>query len=90
MLEFIESLRQLGAVTKMKPALANYDSGATTGFHQDIRGLNAAIAKSMDKKLITWSKTNWKPMSVDSYKPTKDSEVAAKVDHVLSKLDEFE
>jgi hypothetical protein len=87
---YIVSLRRDGATVKSHPTVDSYVGGATTGFMQGIRGLNAAIAKSGNVPLMKWGKTNWTPLSQAGYTPTADSQVVTKVDNVLRVLAEFE
>jgi len=87
---YITSIRDDAKEVKKTPTVAKYDGGATAGFYQGIRGLNAAIAKSQIVPLMKWAQTNWRPMAQASFSPKQDNQVVAKVDAVLNKLDEFE
>jgi hypothetical protein len=43
---YFASIRQIGRQVKATPTVAVYIGGAGKGFHQNVRGLNAALAKS--------------------------------------------
>jgi hypothetical protein len=87
---YFASIRKNGAEVKANATVAKYTGDAGKGFHQNIRGLNAALDRSQEPTWIAWKDTNWKPLAQDSYKPTQDSQVVAKVDHVLDVLDQLE
>jgi hypothetical protein len=86
---YFESIRKFGTEVKKSPTVANYVGEAKTGFHQNIRGLNAALDRSLEPAWIAWKDIHWKPLAQDSYKPTKDGDVVAKVDKVLEVLEEL-
>ena len=68
----------------------NYVGGATSGFHQSVRGLNAALAKSGNPALIKFQKEHFNKYAQDDFKPTADGQVSAKVGQVLATLMELE
>jgi hypothetical protein len=75
---------------KSAPTVDNYVGAATKGFHQNVRGLNAALDRSMEPAWIEWKNTHWKPLAQDGFKPTQDSQVVGKVDQVLGVLTQLE
>jgi hypothetical protein len=88
---YFASLRKFGAELKQKPTVDGYGALNTKqGFHQNVRGLNAALDRSMEPAWITWKDVHWKPLAQAGYPPRKDEEVVAKVDHVLDVLDQLE
>jgi hypothetical protein len=87
---YITQLRQFGKEVKEAGTVEAYLGKAKTGFHQNIRGLNAALERSNNEELIAWKDKNWKAFAQDAYKPTSNSQVAAKVDKVLETIDDFE
>ncbi len=88
---YFVSIRQFGKEAKENPTVANYGGGtATKGFHQNVRGLNAALDRSQEPAWILWKDQHWKPLSQAGYLPKQDSEVVAKVDKVLDVLDDLE
>jgi hypothetical protein len=87
---YFASLRQQGAQLKCNPSAEAYLGKATKGFHQNIRGLNAALDRSRDDGWNAWKNQHWKPLSQDSYLPKSDDQVVAKVDRVLAVLDQLE
>jgi hypothetical protein len=87
---YFKSLRDYGQKVKETPTVENYIGKAKEGFHQNIRGLNAALDRSKRPDWIEWKDKNWKPLAQDSYRPTDNSQVAGKVDKVLEVMDELE
>jgi len=87
---YFASLRQQGEELKRKPSAEAYFGKATKGFHQNVRGLNAALDRSRDDNWIAWKNQHWKPLSQDGFIPKSDDQVVAKVDRVLDVLDQLE
>jgi hypothetical protein len=87
---YFKSLRDYGQKVKDAPTVDNYIGKAKEGFHQNIRGLNAALDRSKRPDWIDWKDKNWKPLAQDSYRPTENSQVAGKVDKVLEVMGELE
>jgi len=86
----IANVRKFGEVVKKTPTVAAYEGKATSGFHQSIRGVNASLDRSQVPQWLSWKNEHWKPLAQDAYKPKQDSQVAAKVDHVLSVVDQLD
>ena len=84
------SIRANGVEVKRNPTVATYTGGAGKGFHQNIRGMNAALDRSKNPGWIAWKNIHWKPLAQDAYKPDADNQVVAKVNNVLSVLDDLE
>ena len=70
--------------------VVNYEGGATSGFHQSVRGLNAALVKSGNPALVKFGKEQFNKYAQDEFKPTADGQVSGKVGQVLSTLLELE
>jgi hypothetical protein len=87
---YFASIRQFGQALKQTPTAALYFGKTTTGFHQNIRGLNAALDRSQEPAWIVWKDEHWKPLAQDKYVPKLDKDVVAKVDHVLEVLTQLE
>ncbi len=87
---YFASIREFGRALKETPTAALYYGKAKTGFHQNIRGLNAALDRSQEPAWIVWKDQHWKPLAQDSYVPKLDKDVEAKVDKVLEVLDQLE
>jgi hypothetical protein len=86
----IANVRKYGLAVKQTPTVDSYVGKATSGFHQSIRGVNASLDRSQVPVWVSWKNEHWKPLAQDSYKPTQDSQVAGKVDHVLSVLNDLD
>lgn len=89
---YIVSIKSDGAKVNQTPTPDQYIGEAKTGFHQGIRGLNAALATQTDPGLKGFH-AKWKPFSQDAYKPktTDDATVVKeKVKKVLETLKELE
>jgi hypothetical protein len=87
---YFSRIRDDAKQLKADPRVANYDLRGTVGFHQGVRGLSAALARSNVPALLAWKDQKWNPMAQDAFKPTKDSEVVPKVNQVLGLLAELE
>jgi len=87
---YFARIRDDAKALKADPRVANYDSGGTVGFHQGVRGLSAALARSNSPALVAWKDEKWNPMAQDAFRPTKDSEVLPKVNQVLGLVTELE
>jgi hypothetical protein len=87
---YMTSIKEFGAALKKDPTVDGFVGGAKTGFYQNIRGLSTALERSQNDELINWMGPNWKPMAQAGYVPKQNSEVLAKVNHVLDKVTELE
>jgi hypothetical protein len=64
---------------KQTPTLAQYQGQATTGFHQSIRAISAALAKiALDDDQLSGFSAKLTKFGADPYKPTADGQVLAK------------
>jgi|GEM_PF-6863351 len=85
---YIVSIEKDGADVLKNPTGPQYHGSATKGFHQGIRGLNAALATQDDPTLKDFH-GKWKVFSQDGYKPKVDaaeSVIKEKVNKVLQTL----
>jgi len=85
---YLVKLRKECADLLENPKVDDYGVGAQTGFHQTVRGINAALARVATLK--AWSDKNWKDLAQDGFVPKQDSEVKAKVNKVLEQAKELE
>ncbi len=82
---YIKSLTDYGKELLGKPSVVDYVGGGGKGFHQGIRGLSAALALQTDVELGKFY-VKWKLFAQDSFRPTDDTQVKAKVVTVLKEL----
>jgi hypothetical protein len=87
---YFVSIRDYGKQALKNPTVAQYKGEAKKGFHQNIRGISAALDRMQDPALAAWKDTNWRPLAIDSFIPKNDGEVSPKVNFVLGKVDELE
>ena len=94
---YFVSLKKFAIEIQNTPTVAQYRGGATSGFHQNVRGLNAALANATNPVWIKWAEDNWNDFALDSYVPKEESDkgkeaiaVKAKVAEVLAALKKCE
>lgn len=87
---YFTSLRTYASEIAKEPTVAKYTGSGQKGFHQNVRGMNAALERSKNEAWIAWKDKNWKPLSQAGYLPKSDAEVIPKVREVLTKLKELE
>jgi hypothetical protein len=87
---YFASIRDYGKQALQTPTVAQYKGEAKKGFHQNVRGISAALDRMQDPVIADWKDKNWRPLAIDAYLPKNDGEVPTKVRHVLGKVDELE
>lgn len=86
---YFSSLPQYGDEVKQTPTVSTYIGSGTKGFHQNVRGLSAALTISGDPQLVAFKSQVWNAFAQDTYKPKGDDEVLPKVSQVLKALDQL-
>ncbi len=84
-----KTLRENADEVRKNPTVGQYNGTGSAGFHQNIRGMGAALDKSRNPEWIAWKEKNWKPLAQDAFRPKNDGEVLPKVTQVLKALDEL-
>jgi hypothetical protein len=85
---YINSLTNFGQEILKNATVDAYKGGATSGFHQNVRGLSAALALQADPPLEKF-RDDWVAFTVDGFLPKEDKDVVPKVTQVLKKLQQL-
>ncbi|GAB2484811.1 hypothetical protein [Jatrophihabitans fulvus] len=87
--EYFTALKQSSDQVKQNPTVVTYTGGFGKGFHQNIRGLSAALDKTKSPQIVAFKERTWKRYAQDEYLPKQDSEVLPKLREVMASLKEL-